>query len=72
MTTFHCHVDLSAILRGDQVCLGFVRRYSEGWREASDAEIQTEAVIKQAKGMDGWPLCDGHDERGHCRGHAGA
>lgn len=70
---YHLHVavTLSAIIKRDQLCIGFVRELDPEVREASTEAIQAQAVIKQAMGLKVWPSaeCTNRAPCGRCMGH---
>ncbi len=70
-TKYHCCVDLSAILRGDSFALHALRTYRPELREVSHEAILADAVIRQAKGAEAWPMCDHANKAGYCKGHRG-
>lgn len=68
-TLYHCCVDLGAIIKGREDCIGVVRHFDACMREAPTEHIIAQAVIKRAQGMEAWPLCDSHTAKGQCKGH---
>jgi hypothetical protein len=68
-TTYHCCVDLGALIRGDRFAVGALRAFAEDMGDAELQEIVSKAAIKRAQGMEAWPLCGKHDQLGHCTGH---
>lgn len=67
---YHCCIDLEALIRQDSMSTQFLRHYGQDEVKGLAPEaIVTQAVIRRAKGMTAWPLCDHHDKEGHCKGH---
>lgn len=69
-TTYHCCIDLDALARLDGTAVAFLRHYGpDEAKGLSNEAIVAQAVIRRAKGMTAWPLCEHHDKTGHCKGH---
>lgn len=68
-TIYHCHVDLSSVLKRREVAIAALRTFDPTCRFASETNILARAIIMQAQGRTAWPLCKHHDAKGHCKGH---